>query len=156
MKLEYIWMFALAFALVAEAGAEQYAYPAKGQTPQQQKDDEAACHVWAVQKTGFDPAKATPPQAAVKPPTTAAGTTPGAGAPGAARGAVAGEVVDGEAGAGAGAAAGAMVVRSADRKLNAATAQQRQQLAEAAAQRPVESFAKARGACLEIRGYTVK
>jgi hypothetical protein len=154
MKRETVWMFALAFALVADAGAQQYVYPAKGQSPQQQKDDEAACHVWAVQQTGFDPAKAPPPQAAEKPPTTAAGTTPGAGVRGAARGAVVGEVVGGDAGAGA--AAGAVVARSTSRTQNAAAAQQRQQQAEAAAQQPLAAFAKARGACLEGRGYTVK
>jgi hypothetical protein len=49
-----------------------------------------------------------------------------------------------------------VVARSADRKLNAATALQRQQLAETAAQQPLASFAKARSACLEGRGYTVK
>ena len=154
MKLVTVWMFALTFTLMAEAGAQQYVYPAKGQTPQQQKSDEAACYTWAVQQTGFDPAKAPPPQAAAKPPTTATGTTPGAGVRGAARGAVVGEVVGGDAGAGA--AAGAAVARSQSRKQNAAAAQQGQQQAQAATQQQQASFAKARGACLEGRGYTVK
>jgi hypothetical protein len=150
MKTLTGWMLALTFAAVTEAGAEQYVYPAKGQTPQQQKNDEAACHVWAVQRTGFDPAKAPPAQVASKPPTTATGTTQGAGV----RGAEAGEVVGGDAGEAA--AAGATFAHSASRKLNAAAAQQRQQQAEVAAQQPLASFAKARGECLEGRGYTVK
>ena len=145
MKLRSVCMLALTVALAGEAAAQQYVYPAKGQSPQQQKSDEAACYTWAVQQSGFDPAKPPPPQTAATPPTTATGTTPGAGARGAARGAVVGEVVGGDAGAGA--AAGAAVARSQSRKQNAAAAQQGQQQA---------AFAKARAACLEGRGYTVK
>ena len=92
--------------------------------------------------------------AAAKPPTTATGTTPGAGARGAVRGAVVGEVVGGDAGAGA--AAGAAVARSQSRRQNAAAAQQGQQQAQAATQQQQAAFAKARAACLEGRGYTVK
>lgn len=48
---------------MSQAAAQQYVYPAKGQTPDQQKKDEPACYQWAVQQTGFDPAKATAPAA---------------------------------------------------------------------------------------------
>ena len=92
-------------------------YPAKGQSPQQQKSDEAACHSWAVQQSGFDPAKPPPPQAAPTQPTTATGTTPGAGLRGAARGAVVGEVVGGDAGTGA--AVGAAAARGQSRRCRA-------------------------------------
>jgi hypothetical protein len=64
MTMRSAWVFALFAALIGEAGAQQFVYPAKGQTPQQQKSDEAACHAWAVQQTGFDPAKPPPPQQA--------------------------------------------------------------------------------------------
>ena len=144
----------LGLTLAGAASAQQYVYPAKGQSPQQQKSDEATCYTWAVQQSGFDPAKPPPTPAAAKPPTTATGTTPGAGVRGAARGAVVGEVVGGDAGAGA--AAGAAVARSSSRKQNAAAAQQGQQQAQAATQQQQASFAKARAACLEGRGYTVK
>ncbi len=154
MKHRTRWMLALAAAAVTQAAAQQYVYPAKGQSAQQQKSDEAACQTWAIQQTGFDPAKPPPPQAAAAPPTTATGTTPGAGMKGAARGAVVGEVVGGDAGAGA--AAGAAVARSQSRKQNAAAAQQGQQQAQAATQQQQAAFAKARAACLEGRGYTVK
>jgi hypothetical protein len=154
MNLRHLVSLALGLVLASSAGAQQYVYPAKGQTPQQQKNDEAACYTWAVQQTGFDPAKPPTPQAAPNPPTTATGTTPGAGIRGAARGAVVGEVVGGDAGAGA--AAGAAVARSQSRKQNAAAAQQSQQQAQAATQQQQAGFAKARGACLEGRGYTVK
>ncbi len=154
MKPQMLCMLALSVTLISQAAAQQYVYPAKGQSPQQQKSDESACYKWAVQQTGFDPAKAPPPQAAPKPPTTATGTTPGAGVRGAARGAVVGEVVGGDAGAGA--AAGAAVARSQSRKQNAAAAQQSQQQAQSATQQQQAAFGKARAACLEGRGYTVK
>jgi hypothetical protein len=153
MRQREAWVLALGVALIAPAWAQQFVYPAKGQSPQQQKSDEAACYQWAVQQTGFDPAKAAPPPPAA-PPTTATGTTPGAGLRGAARGAVVGEVVGGDAGAGA--AAGAAVARSQSRKQNATAAQQGQQQQAAAQQQKQATFAKARAACLEGRGYTVK
>ncbi len=133
--------------VVVPVFAQQYVYPAKGQSPDQQKKDESACYSWAVQQTGFDPAKA---QAAAPPPTTATGTTPGAGVRGAARGAVVGEVVGGDARTGA--AAGAVAARSQSRRQNAAAQQQ----AQAGTQQQQEAFGRARGACLEGKGYTVK
>ena len=64
----------------AGALAQQYVYPAKGQSPDQQKKDEYECHQWAVQQTGYDPTKPAPaPAAAPKPATTA--TLPGPVAP---------------------------------------------------------------------------
>jgi hypothetical protein len=153
MKRSLFCMLALA-TLISEAGAQQYVYPAKGQTPEKQKSDEAACYTWAVQQTGFDPAKPPPPAAAAAPPTTATGTAPGAGAKGAVKGAVVGEVVGGDASTGA--AAGAVVARSASRKQNAAAANSAQQQQQAATSQQQASFAKARAACLEGKGYTVK
>ncbi len=70
--------FAFAAAVLATAAAGQgYVDPAKGQTPKQQKTNEGACPSWAVQQTGFDPARTPPPPQ--QPETTATGTTPGAG-----------------------------------------------------------------------------
>ena len=154
MTQRTLCLLALAATLIAEAAAQQYVYPAKGQTPQQQKSDEAACYSWAVQQSGFDPAKPSAPPPAAKPTTTATGTTPGAGARGAVRGAVVGEVVGGDAGAGA--AAGAVAARGQSRRQNAAAANSAQQQQQAAAQQQRAGFARARGACLEGRGYTVK
>ncbi|MGA7479637.1 MAG: hypothetical protein WBW07_11940, partial [Azonexus sp.] len=94
-------MLALTAALLPAAIAQQYVYPAKGQSPQQQKSDEAACRSWAIQQSGYDPAKPPPKQAVATQPTTATGTTPGAGLRGAARGAVVGEIVGGDASTGA-------------------------------------------------------
>ena len=144
---------AVAAAFIAEASAQQYVYPAKGQSAEKQKSDEAACYTWAVQQSGFDPAKPPPAQAAAAPPTTATGTTPGAGLRGAAGGAVVGGLMGDS---GTGAAAGAVVARSQSRRQNAAGAQQAQQQQQTATQQQQAAFGKARAACLEGRGYTVK
>lgn len=136
------------------AWAQQFVYPAKGQSPEQQKKDEAECHTWAVGQSKYDPTKPPQQTAAAKPPTTATGTTPGAGVRGAARGAVVGEVVGGDAGAGA--AAGAVAARSQSRRQNAANAQQQQQAATQQQDAGMAAYQKARGACLEGRGYSVK
>jgi len=66
MNRRTIPMLVLAAAMIGEAGAQQYVYPAKGQTPQQQKTDESACYTWAVEQTGFDPAKPPPPAPTAK------------------------------------------------------------------------------------------
>lgn len=135
------------------ASAQQFVYPAKGQSPEQQKKDEGQCHTWAVQQSKYDPTKPPQQTAAAKPPTTATGTTPGAGVRGAARGAVVGGVMGD---AGAGAAAGAVAARGQSRRQNAAQAQQQQQAATQQDQAGVAAYQKARSACLEGRGYTVK
>jgi hypothetical protein len=134
--------------------AQPFVYPAKGQSPAQQKKDEGECHVWAVQQSKYDPANPPKQTAAAPPPTTATGTTPGAGLRGAARGAIVGEVVGGDAGAGA--AAGAAAARAQSRRQNAAQAQQQQQAATQQQQAGMTAYQRARGACLEGRGYTVK
>jgi hypothetical protein len=134
--------------------AQQYVFPAKGQSPDQQKKDEGACHTWAVDQSKYDPANPPPAPAAAKPPTTATGTTPGAGARGAARGAVAAEIVGGDAGTGA--AVGAVANRSRSRRANAAAEQQQQAAGAQQDQAGMASYSKARAACLEGKGYTVK
>ena len=143
----------IATMFVTGALAQQFVYPAKGQSPEQQKKDEGECHIWAVQQSKYDPTKPPQQTAAAKPPTTATGTTPGAGMRGAARGAVVGGIAGD---AGAGAAAGAVAARSQSRRQNAAQAQQQQQAATQQQQAGMATYQKARSACLEGRGYTVK
>jgi hypothetical protein len=135
--------------------AQQFVYPAKGQSAEQQKKDEHECHQWAVQQTGVDPSKPQP-QAAAAPaaPTTPTGTTRGAGVRGAARGAVVGEIVGDDAGAGA--AAGAVAARSQSRRQNAAAQQQAAQQQQQAASGQQAAYGNARAACLTGRGYSVK
>ena len=146
--------FLIASLLATGAGSQQFVYPAKGQSPGQQQTDEAQCHTWAVQQSKYDPTKPPPSTATTKPPTTATGTTPGAGVRGAARGAIVGEVVGGDAGAGA--AAGAVAARGQSRRQNAAQAQQQQQAATQQNQAGMASYQNARAACLVGRGYSVK
>jgi hypothetical protein len=152
----------LAFLLIAPVAMaqQQYVFPQKGQTPDQQKKDEYDCHTWAVSQTGYDPTKpqAPPPQQAPQQP---AGAQPGSGVGGAARGAVVGAAVgslDGEAGKGAavGATAGAVAARGQSRKQ--AQAQQQSQAQQASAQQSTkqQDYLRARGACLEGKGYSVK
>lgn len=145
MKQKSFWILAFSVGMIPLAIAQQYVYPAKGQSPQQQQSDESACYSWAVQQTGFDPAKQQP---AAKPATTATGTTPGAGARGAVRGAVVGEVVGGDAGTGA--AVGAAAARGQSRRQNAATQQQQQ----GASQQQVSAFSKL--ALLVLRGAATR
>ena len=144
----------LVVALFASGvSAQQYVYPAKGQSPDQQKKDEGECHVWAVQQSKYDPANPPPAPAAQQQATTATGTTPGAGVRGAARGAAVGAIAGD---AGAGAAAGAAAGRAQSRRQNAAQAQQQQQAASQQQSAGLTAYQKARAACLEGRGYTVK
>ena len=131
--------------------AQSVVYPAKGQKPEQQKKDEGECHTWAVDNSKYDPAN-PPKQAAAPPPPQ--GATPGSGARGAARGAVVGEVVNGDASSGA--AVGAVAARGQSRRQNAAAGQQQQAAAASQDQAGMAKYQKARAACLEGRGYTVK
>ena len=99
----------LAALLIACAAAAQQpiVYPAKGQSVQQQSQDEAQCSAWAKQSTGIDPAvvAASPP-----PPQTGPAVGGGQRVRGAARGAAGGAAIGAIAGdAGKGAAAGAVV-----------------------------------------------
>jgi hypothetical protein len=159
MNTKTSWVFfAIALAILLSAPAamaqQQYVFPQKGQTADQQKKDEYDCHGWAVKQTGFDPTAAAqaPPQQAAQQP---AGAQRGSGAGGAARGAVAGAALgslDGEAGKGAavGATAGAVAARGQSKK----QAQQQQASAQQSAKQ--QDYSRARGACLEGKGYSVK
>lgn len=141
----------IAFAAALPVAAQQYAFPAKGQTPEQQKKDEASCASWATQQTGIDPSK---PAAAPPPAQQAPVTGSGARARGAAAGAAVGAITGNDTGdaAKAGMVAGGVAQRSANRR--AAAGQQ-----QAAAQQQAagaDAYGKARAACLEGKGYTVR
>lgn len=154
MRISNIFVIGVLVSATSSLGAQTFVYPAKGQSPQQQEKDKGECHVWAVQQSKYDPANPPKPAAAPAPPTTATGSTPGAGVRGAARGAIVGEIVGGEAGAGA--AAGAVAARGQSRRQNAANAQQQQQAATQQQQAGLSAYQRANAACLEGRGYTVK
>ncbi|WP_243751548.1 YMGG-like glycine zipper-containing protein [Paraburkholderia sp. BL10I2N1] len=133
--------------------ARPVAYPAKGQSQNQQQQDEGACYSWAKSNTGIDPAAvaATPP-----PPS---GPTVGGGERlrGAARGAAGGAAIGAIAGdAGKGAAIGAV----GGTMVGGARARNNQQAAaansQAQTQGAMDTFYRAWGACMSGRGYTVK
>jgi hypothetical protein len=154
--------------LAASAGV--FAYPAKGQKPDQQAKDEAECYNWAKQQSGYDPMSPPPAAAPAQQPAQAAGpAADGARAKGALRGAAAGaiigEVADNDAGKGAaiGATAGVVAGGRQSRMAQAQAQQQAQQQAQASAQQQkaaqqelANSFKRGMSVCLEARNYSVK
>jgi Glycine zipper len=127
---------------VMRAGAQQmYVYPAKGQSQEQQSRDQAECHGWAMQQTGYNPYQGSAP-----PPS--GGVIRGA-AGGAALGAVGG-AIGGNAGKGAaiGAGVGALFGGVRQHRQTQQQASNTQQMNDA--------YARAYSACLQGRGYTVQ
>jgi hypothetical protein len=133
-----------------------YVYPAKGQSKQQQKEDEFECYKWAVEQSGIDPLNL--PKVEAPPPQT--GPTGGA-VKGAAKGAAAGAAIGaiaGDAGKGAaiGATAGAMAGRKQGKQAQAQQNQQAQANTAATEQQMKDSYNKAFSVCIEGKGYTIK
>jgi hypothetical protein len=141
---------ALAFAVALPAAAQQVVYPAKGQSASQQKTDEGACHTWAVEQSKYDPANPPPPPQAQTAPVTGSGARARGAAAGAAVGAITGNDT-GDA-AKAGAVVGASAQRSANRRAERGAAE----AASSQQQAGLAAYQKARAACLEGKGYTVK
>lgn len=155
-------------SLAASAGL--FAYPAKGQKPEQQTLDEAECYNWAKQQSGYDPMSPPPASAQAQPAQPQQQSQPdGKRARGLLRGAAAGAII-GEAAnddAGQGAAIGATAgLLAAGRQSRMAQAQQKQQAqaqqqasaeqAKAGQQELAASFKRGMTVCLEARGYAVK
>lgn len=153
--------------LAASAGV--FAYPAKGQKPDQQAKDEAECYNWSKTQSGYDPMSPPPPPAPTQVAQEQAPTNDGSRARGAMRGAAAGaiigEVASNDAGKGAAIGATAGVV-AGGRQSRMAQSQKQQQAAQqaqatdaqakAAQQELANSFKRGMAVCLEARGYTVK
>ena len=147
-----IFLFGLAIGGFAEAG--MVVYPAKGQSAEQQKKDEFECHQWAVQQTGYDPTRA---QQAPQQQTTQSGRPVAKGAAG---GALVGAGIgslSGKAGRGMsiGAGVGALAGGAKRRQQEQQQAEVNQQ-AQATQQAQIDRYNKAKQACLEGKGYTVK
>jgi hypothetical protein len=140
-----------------------YVFPAKGQTPEQQSQDEQACYTWSKEQSGIDPAtvKANPDSAmkaaSAKVDTAAQGAAVRGAARGAAGGAVVGAIAgDAGTGAGVGAVVGAVGGRRAKKQAKKQAEQQASQQANAWAAGQIDTFKKGMTACLEGKGYTVK
>ena len=141
----------MAFSAMAQ---KPLVYPAKGQSPAQQGNDDGACYAWAKQTTGIDPvvvAQTPPPQQ------TGPATGGGERVQGAARGALGGVAIGAIAGdAGQGAAIGAVVGTMAGGHRARKNQEAQNQQAQAQQQQAIDTFHRAYGACMEGRGYTIK
>ncbi len=151
VAVSVVFLVGLGFTGFVNAG--MLIYPAKGQTAEQQQKDEFECHQWAIQQTGYDPTKAQ--QAPQQQTTQRGGAVRGAAGGallGAGIGAIAGDTGKGAAiGAGVGAVGGGARKRQQQQQQEAANQQ-----AQAQQKAQVDNYNKAKGVCLEGRGYTVK
>jgi len=152
------------------ATMEVYAFPTKGQKPEQQSQDEAACYAFAVENTGTDPFQLQKQSQAQAQQTAqqmeqakkaGAGATGSTMVKGAAAGALIGEIASDDAGKGAAYGAAAGVIAGRRRQKGAqqqATAQAEQQGAQAqqATAQQLDNFKKAFSVCLEAKSYMVK
>jgi Glycine-zipper domain len=143
-------------------------YPSKGQSADQQAQDEAQCFSWAREQSGYDPMNPPPPPRAPLPATDHSGDVARGAVGGAAVGAAGGALIGAIAGnagkgAGIGAAAGLLTggIRAHDREERddeTAKAQAQASLDEqrAARQELTQKFRRAMSVCLEARGYATK
>jgi hypothetical protein len=153
MRLTKLLVLTSAMVVASPLMAGLAIYPSKGQSPEQQKQDEAACYSWAVQQTGSDPAKPASENKAAAPEKQASGPS-GSRLRGAARGAIVGEITNVDTRDAA--VAGAVIGASRERRVKQAQAQQAQAAEQQKKQATMEAFNKAQAACLEGKGYTVK
>lgn len=131
---------------------ELYVYPAKGQSQDQQQQDEYQCYGYAKNQTGFDP-MAVPTATSAK-PQEEGGLVRGA-ARGAALGAAVGAIGgNAKKGASIGAASGGMMggMRRRDSQKKQKQWEQEQQ---ANYQNNRNNYNRAYSGCLQGRGYTV-
>ena len=148
------WLFVTMLAGGPAAAQELFIFPQEGQDQAQQDADRAACHVWAVNQTGFDPtfASTTPPPSREAPQ----GGLLRGGARGAATGAVIGAIA-GDAGRGAAiGAAGGGLIGSMRRSDQSRRQQQESRNWQAQQDAQRADFRRALTACLEGKGYTVR
>jgi len=137
-----------------------YAYPLRGQSPEQLDRDRYECYLWAKGQTGFDPsAPNLPAQARVQ---VVGGPPPGTGtAVGAVTGAAIGAAISSPWQRGFGALAGALIGGAIGSSADAAQQARVQQAASmnsaeyAAVAHQAADYRRALSACLEGRGYSV-
>ncbi len=134
------------------APVQTFIFPANGQSPEQQEQDDFTCYKWATQQTGYDPQTS---QVASAPPPPSGGRAlygaMGGAALGAIGGAIAGDPAMGAAiGAAAGGGLGMMGQRQAEVRY-----QQDVQRAETQNQQSRETFDRAYRTCMESKGYKV-
>lgn len=144
----------LSLALYAASSAQQPpAYPAKGQSQDQQAKDSTECRTWAQQTTGIDPVAASQPAPQQTGPAVGGGQRARGAVRGAAAGAVVGEVANDDSSHGAKVGAAAGVVAGGSRARQEKRAQNAN--AQAAQQQSMATFNSAWSSCMKGRGYTV-
>ena len=143
--------------------SEVFAYPLRGQTPDQQERDRYECSLWATQQTGFDPsAPGVPPNQQVK--IISGGPPSGAGtAVGVFSGAILGAAIAHPWNAAPAALAGALIggaIGNAADRANAAsqtrTVVVQDRSGQAIQAQQAANYRRAIGACLDARGYAVR
>ncbi len=179
--LSWLLVPVLVWTLVDSGAANAqsvYAYPKAGQSQEKQMRDQAECHQWSMQQTGYNPNAPQAPAgggyAYAPPPKSSSGVFGtsqhgmlGDAARGAGLGAIGGAIA-GNAGKGAaiGALAGTLlggIKRNNQRQEEEAWRQQRdqqmhyqQQQADAARQQGVQRFNQAYAVCMSGRNYQVQ
>jgi hypothetical protein len=133
------------------AGLDVFVYPSKGQSKDQQEQDEFACYKWGKEQTGFDPTQTVQQVTPAQP----RGQIIGGAARGAALGAIGG-AIGGDAGKGAaigaGVGGGFGMMRRGRYMRQAEVAQQE---AEQKYEASLAGYKRAFSACMTGRGYTV-
>lgn len=138
------------------AAQQPIIYPAKGQSPDQQRTDTAECQSWAQQTTGVNPVALAEQMANSPPPQQQGGIMRGA-----AGGALFGTLIGGAAGghwgegAGIGALVGTMGSGMRMRREQQQMAEQ-QQGSKQQVSGQLSTYNRAVGACMTGRGYTVE
>jgi hypothetical protein len=141
-----------ALALDALAQSPPIAYPARGQSVQQQQRDDGECYSWAKSTTGIDPAMVSAP-----PPATGPAVGGGERVGGAARGAAGGAVIGAIAGdAGKGAAIGAVAGTMAGGFRARQNRRAQEANAQAQTQGAIDTYYRAYAACMGGRGYSIR
>lgn len=176
-----IVVMCLASSALAAPALAQHVYPVQKQSPEQQNQDDTRCITWAIQQSGFDPAKpGLAPQASALTSTAGSSARVRSGTPDtvaramtrrdAGDAAVAGAIGAASTQPAASAAAAAILGRDAGNvtvggavagarvrpDANQNTALQQEQAVSQQQLVGQASFQKARTACLEARGYTVQ
>jgi hypothetical protein len=166
MSLSMVFMLC-ACSVAYAGGMGTYAFPQKGQTAEQQKQDETGCAQWATDQTGLNPAVLEYQQQEVQAEVQKASQTASNPQTGrrlgraALTGAALGAMNDGmDSGAGKGAAMAATVGVS---KMRGEKVEQQKQapLKEANAksgkvQADTQTYVRAYSACMEGKGYSIR
>ncbi len=134
--------------------AKPMVFPAKGQSKEQQEQDEFSCHKWAKNETGVDPSQMVSAQP-TESQSSGGGEVVRGGARGAARGAAVGAIA-GDAGKGAKIGAVAGGARGGINKRRRGREQQAQaQQEQAQRQGDMAQYDTAWGLCMKGKGYEV-